>query len=517
MHKPRRLLTLVGASFLALGAVMAAVMGAGTAAAPTESPSGAPSEPPTGQIVLLDIKGAIGPAIQDYLSRGLEKAAQRNAAAVVLRIDTPGGLSTSMRGIIQDILSSPVAVIGYVAPSGARAASAGTYILYASHVSAMAPGTNLGAATPVRIGGLPGTKPDKPEKKKSEKKKPAKKTAKDEKSGDNKGDKKGGDKDGDKDKDKDNDKDKDAPAHPTMTDKALNDAVAYIRSLAQMRGRNVEWAEKAVREAASLPAAEAVKMNVVDLMADNIADLLTKTDGREVTAASRKFKLATANKTVVAIAPDWRTELLAVLTNPTVAYMLMLIGFYGIIFEFYNPGIIFSGVIGAICLVLALFAFQVLPINYAGLGLIILGIAFMTAEAFMPAFGVLGIGGVVAFVIGSVILIDTDAPGFGISWVVIGGVAISSAAFFFLVSGMAVKAWGRPVVSGREKMIGSTGRVVEWSGTQGSVRLDGELWRASAAVALSPDQEVRVSALQGLTLMVAPADNNGGTHNGSTD
>ncbi|MEE8515765.1 MAG: nodulation protein NfeD [Alphaproteobacteria bacterium] len=506
MHKARRLRTLVWASIFGLGAVIAALSGVGTAAAPTGSPSSEPLGPPTGQIVLLDIKGPIGPAIQDYLRRGLEKAAKQNAAAVVLRIDTPGGLSTSMRGIIQDILASPVAVISYVAPSGARAASAGTYILYASHISAMAPGTNLGAATPVRIGGLPGTKPDKPKTKK-----PAKKTAKDEKSGDDKGDKKDGD------KDEDEDKDKDAAAPPSMSDKAVNDAVAYIRSLAQMRGRNVEWAEKAVRQAASLPAAEAVKMNVVDLMADNISDLLAKTDGREVTAASRKVKLATANKTVVAIAPDWRTELLAVLTNPTVAYMLMLIGFYGIIFEFYNPGIIFSGVIGAICLVLALFAFQVLPINYAGLGLIILGVAFMTAEAFMPAFGALGIGGVVAFVIGSVILIDTDDPGFGISWVVIGAFAVSSAAFFFLVSGMAVKAWGRPVVSGQEKIIGSLGRVVEWSGTEGSVRLDGELWRASAAVALSPDQEVRISALRGLTLMVAPADNNGGTHNGSPD
>ncbi len=505
MHKARHLRILMWASIFGLGAVIAALSAVGTVAAPTGSPSEKPTGPPTGQIVLLDIKGPIGPAIQDYIGRGLEKAAKQNAAAVVLRIDTPGGLSTSMRGIIQDILSSPVAVISYVAPSGARAASAGTYILYASHVAAMAPGTNLGAATPVQIGGLPGTKPGKPDKTKPSST-PDKK-AKDEKSGD----KKGGDKDMDKDKDKD------APAKPTLSDKALNDAIAYIRSLAQMRGRNVEWAEKAVREAASLPAAEAVKMNVVDLMADNIADLLAKTDGREVTAASRKLKLATANKTVVAIPPDWRTELLAVLTNPTVAYMLMLIGFYGIIFEFYNPGIIFSGVIGAICLLLALFAFQVLPINYAGLGLIILGVAFMTAEAFMPAFGALGIGGVVAFVIGSVILIDTDAVGFGISWVVIGGVAISSAAFFFLISTMAAKAWGRPVVSGREQMIGSAARVVEWSGTKGSVRLDGELWRASSAVALSPDQEVRVSALQGLTLMVAPIDNNGGTHNGSPD
>lgn len=494
MLKAGHLRTLMWASIFGLGAIMAALSGVGTVAAPT----GPPSSAPTGQIVLLDIKGPIGPAIQDYLRRGLEKAAKRNAAAVVLRIDTPGGLSTSMRGIIQDILSSPVAVIGYVAPSGARAASAGTYILYASHVSAMAPGTNLGAATPVQIGGLPGTKPNKPDNDK-----PAKKTAK------KTGDKKSGD--------KDKDKDKDAPAKPTMSDKALNDAVAYIRSLAQMRGRNVAWAEKAVREAASLPAAEAVEMNVVDLMADNIEDLLAKTDGREVTVASRKHKLATANKTVVAIAPDWRTKFLAVLTNPTVAYMLMLIGFYGIIFEFYNPGIIFSGVIGAICLVLALFAFQVLPINYAGLGLIILGVAFMTAEAFMPAFGALGIGGVVAFIIGSVILIDTDAPGFGISWVVIGAFAISSAAFFFLVSAMAVKAWGRPVVSGREKMIGSAARVVEWSGTKGSVRLDGELWRATSAGMLNPDQEVRVSALQGLTLMVAPIDNNGGPQNGSPE
>ena len=440
------------------------------------------------EAVLLEIKGPIGPATSDYIHRGFEKARAQNAAVVILRMDTPGGLDTSMREIIQDILSSPFPVITYVAPGGARAASAGTYILYASHVAAMAPATNLGAATPVRIGGSPVPFPTPKDADEEKDKKPA------------------GEKEAEPDAKK-------KPPKPTLDDKMVNDAVAYIRGLAQLRGRNVEWAEKAVREAASLPAEEALEAGVIDLLASDVDELLTKAQGRTVTLLGREQSLETANARVTAIEPDWRTKLLAVITNPNVAYILLLIGIYGIIFEFYSPGIIFPGVIGAISLLLALFALHVLPINYAGLGLILLGIAFMAAEAFLPAFGALGIGGIIAFVIGSVMLIDTEAPGFGISWVVIGSVAATSAAFFMLVIAMALKARRRPVVSGREGMIGSRGRVIDWAGRAGHVRVRGEVWSASSSAPLEPGREIRVAALVGLTLNVVPENPMGETGN----
>ncbi|HEX9627723.1 MAG TPA: nodulation protein NfeD [Acidiferrobacterales bacterium] len=429
-------------------------------------------EAPAGGIVQLNIDGPIGPATSDYFKRGLDKAAKRQARLVVLRMDTPGGLDTSMRDIIQAIIASPVPVATFVAPSGARAASAGTYILYASHIAAMAPGTNLGSATPVQIGGVPDPgKSDDPKKR---------------------------DKDG-----KDADKPQD-PGGDAMTKKIVNDAVAYIRSLAQMRGRNAEWAEQAVRGAASLPAEEAVKMNVVDLMAANVEELLVKLHGRKVETQAGSVTLDTKNKTVTVIEPDWRSRLLSVITDPNVAYILMLLGVYGIFFELWNPGYIVPGVVGAICLLLALFAFQVLPVSYAGVGLILLGIAFMVAEVFMPSFGALGIGGMIAFVVGSVILIDTDVPGFGISWPLIAAVAITSAAFFMAVVAMAVKARSRQVVSGPEELIGSVGEALSSFSAEGRVRVHSEDWNARTTAPVKRGQKVRVTARDGLVLTVEP-------------
>ena len=438
-------------------------------------------------VAVVDIKGPIGPATSDYFTRALEKSREMRASAVVVRMDTPGGLSTAMRDIIQDIITSSAPVITYVSPGGSRAASAGTYILYASHVAAMAPGTNLGAATPVPLGSpLPGA----PKPKKDDK----------------------GDKD-DKD-DKSGKGDKQEKPKSASSRKAINDARAYIRSLAQMRGRNVEWAEKAVTEAASLSSQEALKANVIDLIADDMADLLAKADGRTVKLPAGETKIATKGAVIREIPPDWRAQLLAVITNPNIAYILLMAGIYGIIFEFYNPGIIFSGVIGAICLLLGLYALHVLPVNYAGLALIILGIGFMTAEIMMPSFGALGLGGIVALVIGSIILIDTDVPGFGISWAVIGSVVGASALISFTVFAMAAKAWKRPVVSGHEAMIGAPGEVMDWSGAEGRVRVRSEVWRARAEGAFSPGDEVRVTDLEGLVLRVAPADTEKGTDDG---
>lgn len=453
-------------------------------------PAKDPAAPLVGPVMQLTISGAIGPATADYVERGLQKAAKRGATLVVLQLDTPGGLDSSMRKIVQAILASPVPVATHVAPSGARAASAGAYILLASHVAAMAPATNVGSATPVRIGGVPDPGADRRPPPAGESKK---------------------------------EKQDKAPAKPGLDEKALNDAIAYIRGLAQAHGRNVAWAEKAVREAANLSADDAVKQNVADLVAVDRGELLKKLDGRQVKVKQQTVTLRTQGAAVVPIEPDWRSKLLSVIADPNVAYILMLLGIYGLFFELWNPGFVLPGVIGGICLLLALYAFQLLPISYAGLGLILLGVAFMVAEAFMPSFGALGIGGVAAFVIGSVILFDTDTPGFEISWPLIGIVALTSALFFFAVVYLALKARRRAVVSGSEELIGARGAVLEDfvdgqgrsrppasrdAGTSmyvGRVRVHSEEWQARAAQPLQRGAKITVTARDGLILAVEPS------------
>lgn len=424
---------------------------------------------------VFTVEGAISPASADYLLRGLARANEDSVHLVVIEMDTPGGLDTAMRDIIKAILASRVPVATYVSPKGARAASAGTYILYASHIAAMAPATNLGAATPVELapGGQPGA-PDKPVAPPQPADPP------------------------------DTRKPAEPPAGDAKTRKVVHDAAAYIRGLAELRGRNAEWAERAVREAVSLPANKALELKVIDLVATSLDDLLLQLNGRIIRMDGETLTLDTRDATIERVAPDWRSRLLAVIGDPSIAYILMLLGIYGLIYEFANPGMLFPGVVGGICLLLALFALQVMPISYAGLALMILGIVLMISEAFIPSFGALGLGGLVAFVIGSVMLIDTDVPGYGIPWTLIVPVAAACALLSFFVAGMAIRARARPVVTGAEEMIGARGEVIDDFEREGWARIHGEQWRVQSAVPLKRGSRVRVRARHDLLLEVEP-------------
>ena len=436
-----------------------------------------------GAATLIELNGAIGPAMSRYIERSLLDAQNQHSPVIIVQMDTPGGLDTSMRDIIKAILASPVPVVSYVAPSGARAASAGTYILYASHLAAMAPATNLGAATPISIGGEPpgaappSAAPELP---------PAPSSTRPP------GNSAGANK-------------QPAPSPATASErKAVNDAVAYIRGLAQLRGRNADWAESAVRGAASLSAQDALAQHVIEIIAKDVPDLLQQLDGRKVQVAQYEVVLHTKGVAVTRIAPDWRARFLMVLTHPTIAYGLLLIGIYGLLLEGYNPGAVLPGVVGALSLILALYAFQLLAVNFAGLALIALGAGLIILEFFMPAFGSLGIGGLAAFVIGSIILFDNHAQELQVALPVIAGIAISGALVIATIAWLAARARRRPVTTGAEAMIGGLVEVIAEGREQCVVRYGGELWNAQTVSPLHAGQQARIVKVAGLTLWIEP-------------
>lgn len=444
-----------------------------------------------GFVAVLKIDGAISPATSDYFSSMHSRAVEDGARAVVLTMDTPGGLETAMRDMIRTIMNSSVPVITWVSPEGARAASAGTYILYASHVAAMAPATNLGAATPVQIGGAP--EQDDPRER-----------GRDDKDRDESDDDADAD---DAAAESDEREEQKAPEGASAAEKkAINDAVAYIRSLAEKRGRNADWAERAVREGVSLSSGDAVERNVIDFVATSMSDLLEQSEGREVEVAGGAVAtISVVDLEIRHYEPGWRYEFLSIITNPTIAYVLMMIGIYGLLLEGYSPGAILPGTIGAISLLLALYAFQLMPVNYVGLLLIVLGIVLMIAEALAPSFGVLGFGGVAAFILGSVLLMDTDVPGYGVNLGLIVGIAVVSVVILGVTLYMLFKSRRARIVTGEEGTIdGRIAVVSSFSGNEGWVRVNGELWRAQCGEPLAAGDQVRVLRHDGLRFVVEP-------------
>ena len=445
------------------------------------------------EVWVVGLEGAIGPAYADYFIRALERGEEAGIDLLVLRLDTPGGLDKSMRDMIKVILASRVPVATYVAPNGSRAASAGTYIMYASHIAAMAPATNIGSSTPVSIGGEGGTPfpiPGAPD--------PAGEESDDEGTSANEGD----GEDGAESDEAPNDVPQSGTA---MERKVVNDAVSYIKGLAELRGRNVEWAEATVREASNLTASEALEMNVIDIVADDLSALLADIDGRTVNAAGMDVEIDTSDANVEFIEPDWRYELLGVITDPNVAYILLMIGIYGLILEFYNPGMGIGAVVGVICLLLGAFALQMLPINYAGLALLIVGIGLLAAEAFSPSFGVFGVGGVIAFVIGSIILMDTDLPGYQISYPIIAAFAAISVGVALFAVGAALRARRARSATGKESMIGGRAEVIDDFEGEGRVRAFGEVWQARGEGPLEKGDRVEIVGVDGVWVLVQRA------------
>jgi membrane-bound serine protease (ClpP class) len=435
---------------------------------------GRPAAADARPVIVIDLQGPIGVATELHLNEAIEAAGARSASLLIVRLNTPGGLVSSTRAIIQKILALDFPVVVYVSPAGGHAASAGTYIAYAAHIIAMAPGTNIGAATPIQLGGVPGL-PGTPEPRPQ---------------------------------------DRDSPGSPAGSRdgaadmKAVNDAAAFLRSLAQLRGRNAEWAEKAVRSAATLSAEDALKEQVIDYVASDLTELLGKLDGRMVQVGQRSVNITTKGEPIVVLSPGWRVRVLSMIADPNVAFLLMLVGIYGIVFEMYSPGLVGPGVLGAISLILGLVALTVLPVQQASLLLVVVGIAFMLFEAFTPGFGIAGFGGLAAFIAGAAFLFDPAQADIDIriGLPLLVSAAAVTAIGLMVVGAFALKARKRAVVSGREQLLGSIGQVLTWQEGSGSVRVMGEVWSATSRDDIHVGQAVRVVSRHGLTLEVKGTD-----------
>lgn len=414
------------------------------------------------EVWMVDFDGALGPATGDLIIRSIADAQAAGARAIIIQMDTPGGLDKAMRDVVKAILSADIVVITYVHPDGARAASAGTYIVYASHIAAMSPATNIGSSTPVSIAPTPSIPSTQ---------------------------------DGDQDK---------PPPQDAMMKKVVNDAVAYLQGLAELRGRNIEWAEETVREGTNLRASVALEKNIIDLIAKDVPTLLAEIDGREVKLPNRTVTLDVASARVVLVETDWRHELLKVITDPSIAYGLLIFGIYGLILEFYNPGMIFPAVVGVICLLLGAYGLQMLPVNYAGLALMAVGIGMMLGEAFTPTMGVLGVAGVIAFVIGSIILMDTQQPGYEVPLSIIAAFTVSSAGLSLFTIGAAMRMRSQEALTGKEAMVGKQAEALEDFEKQGWVRAFGENWLAESAKPVKKQAIVKIVAVEGLILKVQP-------------
>jgi len=399
----------------------------------------------------IAIEGVINPAAREFIIESIDQAEKDAAELLVIEMDTPGGLMDSMHDIVKRILTADVPVAVYVAPSGSRAGSAGVFITMAAHIAAMAPGTNIGSAHPVNFGGG-------------------------------------------------------ADSSKVLMEKIVNDAVAGIKSVAEKRGRNAEWAEKAVRESVNITETEALQQKVIDYVVPSVDSLLSAVDGKEVEVLSGKKILHTRSARIEKFSMSWRQEVLDILSDPNIAYILMLIGIYGIFFELYNPGSVLPGVIGGICLILALYSFQTLPVNYAGVMLIFFAIILFLLEIKIPSYGILSIGGIISLVIGSLMLIETDIPFLQISWKVIAGAAISTTLFFMFAIGLAYKALRLKPTTGREGLVGEEGTAITAIDPLGSIEVHGEIWTVSSSERIEKGQRVMVAAvdLQHLKLRVIP-------------
>ncbi|MFZ9035334.1 MAG: NfeD family protein [Francisellaceae bacterium] len=421
--------------------------------------------------VILTISGGIGPATEEYIQSGFEYATNQAAKVVIIEIDTPGGLADAMRGMIQTMLNSAIPTVVYVYPPGGHAASAGTFLLYAADIAAMAPGTNVGAASPVNIGGTPPSTPtpnpeDIPIDEKGQQK------PKDDKS--------------------------------TIEKKVFNDSAAYIRALAEMNGRNAKWAEMAVTEAATLTAEEALKENVINVVAMDIPDLLRQINGMDVDVNGKKVTLDTNAMQVEYFEPGWRLEFLQIITDPSIAYLLLVIGVWLLFFEFAHPGLFLPGILGIISILIAIYGLHMLPISYVGLMLMFLGVVLLIAEAFITSFGFLGIGGVVAFTIGSIMLVDTGVPGYEIAMPLILAVSIVTGIFFLLIVHLAIRSYRHRVISGQEGMIGQSGRILVDEDGSKWLFVNGERWRVSHPENYHKHQSVEITDAKGFVLDVKP-------------